>query len=148
MKKNLNIIQIKGVKGLIYVGFVLTCLAAGFIFFPGFAAMKIWNFASSYIEALPQIGIIQGLLLWGIIAASYFIFRKEKLVICMKAEDGLSEEELKEVFTDLKKHAQNDTIIKSMLKAHEAELRIRNLEESDIPKVENKKEETDKVEIK
>lgn len=148
MKKNLNIIQIKGIKGLIYVGFVLTCLAAGFIFFPGFVAMKIWNLTASYLEALPQIGIIQGLLLWGIIAASYFIFRKEKLVVCMKAEEGLSEEELKEVFTDLKKHAQNDTIIKSMLKAHEAELRIRNLEESNIPKAEDTNNETDKIEMK
>ena len=148
MKKNLNIIQIKGIKGLIYVGFMLTCLAAGFIFFPGFVAMKAWNLAASYIDALPAIGIIQGLLLWGITAASYFMFRKEKLVVCMKSEEGLSEEELKEVFANMKAQAQNDTIIKSMLKAHEAELRIRNLEETHIPKSEIKDEEQEKVEIK
>lgn len=148
MKKNLNIIQIKGIKGLIYVGFVLTCLAAGFIFFPGFVAMKAWNLIASYIDALPAIGIIQGLLLWGIAAASYFMFRKEKLVVCMKAEDGLSEEELKEVFAGMKAQAQNDTIIKSMLKAHEAELRIKKLSENEIVESDKTIEKDEKIETK
>ena len=108
------------------------------------------NFGSACLIALVCIIIVFAMLalLWGIVAASYFIFRKEKLVVCMKAEDGLNEEELREVFTDLKKHAQNDTIIKSMLKAHEAEFRIRNLEESNIPKVEDTNKETDKIEMK
>lgn len=148
MKKNLNVIQIKGIKGLIYVACIICCLAVGFGWFPGWVCMKLWNLTSGYFTQMPTIGIIQGMLLWGIIVASYFTFRKEKLVICMKAEDGLSEEELKAVFSDMKKQAQNDTIIKSMLKAHEAELRIRNLEETKIPKTETKNEESEKAEIK
>ena len=148
MKKKLNIIQIKGIKGLLYIGFMGCCFAAGFGWFPGWMCMKIWNFIASHYIQIPLIGILQGILLWGILVASYFIFRKEKLVVFMKAEEGLSEEELKSVFADMKKQAQNDTIIKSMLKAHAAELRIRNLEESQIPKTEENQEETDKVEIK
>lgn len=148
MKKNLNVIQIKGIKGLIYIAFIGCCLGAGFGWFPGWICMKLWNLASAHFEPMPIIGIIQGILLWGIIAASYFTFRKEKLVVCMKAEDGLSEEELKKVFANMKQQAQNDTIIKSMLRAHEAELRIRNLEETKIPKTEVKDEEKEKVEIK
>ena len=148
MKKNLNVIQIKGIKGLFYIAFIGCCLVAGFGWFPGWACMKLWNLAASHFMQMPTIGIIQGILLWGIIAASYFTFRKEKLVVCMKAEDGLSEEELKSVFADMKKNAQNDTIIKSMLKAHEAELRIRNLEETEIPKAEKTEEDKEKVEMK
>ena len=31
MKKNINVIQIKGIRGLIIAGFVVTCLFAGFV---------------------------------------------------------------------------------------------------------------------
>ena len=148
MKKNLNIIQIKGIKGLLFVGFGLCCLAAGFIVFPGWLAMKLWNLAASYIEQIPSIGIFQGILLWGIIAASYFTFRKEKLVVCMKASDGLNEEELKSVFAEMKKQARDDIFIKNMLKAHEAELKIKNLSESDIPKVNTENVQTDSTDNK
>ncbi len=132
MKKNLNIIQIKGIKGILFVGFIACCLAAGFIYFPGWVCMKIWNFITLYIENMPAIGIIQGILLWGIIAASYFTFRKEKLVVCMRSSDGLSEEELKSVFADIRKHAKEDSIIQSMIKAREAELRLQKLTEQNI----------------
>ena len=40
MKKNLNVIQIKGVKGLIMLVMVGCCVVAGFIVFPGWVAMK------------------------------------------------------------------------------------------------------------
>ena len=129
MKKNLNVIQIRGVKGLILVGMLICCLAEGFIAFPGWVAMHIWNFAAAYLE-LPAIGIIQGVLLWGIIVASYFTFRKEKLVVCMKSSQGLSEEELKTVFADIKKQAADDKIIQAMLKAREAELKAKEAEEN------------------
>ena len=138
MKKNINVIQIRGLKGLILAGMVIACLCAGFIAFPGLVAMSIWNLAASYIEQLPSIGIIQGVLLWGIIVASYFTFRKEKLVVCMKSSQGLSEDELKTVFADIKKHAQEDKIIQAMLKAKEAELKIKENEENSTSSNESK----------
>lgn len=133
MKKNINIIQINGVKGILYLAFIGCCLAAGFGWFPGWCSMKLWNIAASHFGQIPAIGILQGMLLWGIIAASYFIFRKNKLVVCMKASEGLSEEELKAVFAEMKNQAKNDMIIKNMLKAQEAELRIKNLSQTNIP---------------
>lgn len=137
MKKNINVIQIKGFMGILYIAFIGCCLAAGFGWFPGWICMKAWNMFSSHMEQLPAIGIIQGILLWAIIAASYFTFRKDKLVVCMKTSDGLSEEELKAVFEDMKKNAQNDIFLKDMIKAQKAELKIRKLSESNIPKTEN-----------
>ena len=130
MKKNINVIQIRGIKGLIIAGFIVCCLIAGFIVFPGIVAMTVWNFIASYTSQLPTIGIIQGILLWGIIAASYFVFRKEKLVVCMKSSQGLSEDELKSVFADIKKQAQDDKIIQTMLKARESELKLKEQEEN------------------
>lgn len=125
MKKNCNIIQIKGIKGLIIIGLIACCLFAGFIIFPGIVLMCIWNSLVKYATQIPNINIIQGTLLWGIIIVSYFIFRKEKLVVCVKSPQGLSEEELKAVFADIKKQANEDKIIQTMLKARETELKIK-----------------------
>lgn len=135
MKKDFNIIQIKGIKGIIYVGFIVCCLIAGFGWFPGWVCMKIWNLTSVHVEQLPAIGIVQGILLWGIIAASYFTFRKEKVVVCMKSSEGLNEDELKSIFADIKKQAKNEEFLKNMIKARNAELKIKNLSESNITEV-------------
>ena len=129
MKKNLNVIQIKGIKGLIMLVMVGCCLVAGFIVFPGWVAMNIWNVLASLVNNAPSIGIIQGVLLWGIIVASYFTFRKERVVVCMKTPQGLNEEELKAVFADIKKQTQDDKIIQAMLKARETELKLIEKEE-------------------
>ena len=132
MKKNINVIQIRGIRGLIIAGMVLCCLCAGFVAFPGLVAMVVWNYISSHISQLPSIGIIQGILLWGIIVASYFVFRKEKLVVCMKSPQGLSEDELKAVFADIKKQSQDDKIIQAMIKARETELKLNETKEENI----------------
>lgn len=106
-------------------GFIVCCLAAGFIVFPGWVAMSVWNFAASYSLQVPTIGIFQGGLLWGILVASYFTFRKDKFVVCMRTPQGLNEEELKAVFADIKKQADDEKILQSMLKARETELKLK-----------------------
>lgn len=131
MKKNFNVIQIRGIKGLIIAIGVGICLAAGFILFPGYVCMYAWNFISSYVENMPAIGIIQGLLLWGIIVASYFVLKKDRVVVCFKTPEGLSEDELKAVFEDVKKQAKEDPVLQAMLKAREAELKLKNPEAQD-----------------
>lgn len=131
MKKNLNVIKINGLRGIFIAGIVVTCLAAGFIVFPGYVAMHVWNCAATALN-IPQIGLFQGVLLWGIIVASYFTFRKNKVVVCIKAPQGLSEEELKEVFADMKKQSKEDPILQAMLKAREAELKIQKTEETEL----------------
>ncbi len=125
MKKNINVIQIRGIRGLIIAGMVVCCLFAGFVVFPGLVAMLVWNFIAAHISQIPSIGIIQGVLLWGIIVGSYFVFRKEKIVVCMKSSQELTEEELKTVFADIKKQAQDDKILQAMLKARETELKLK-----------------------
>ena len=146
MKKKLNVIQINGIKGLLYVGFIVTCLAAGFVAFPSLVLYKLWNIAAAHFYQVPSIGILQGFLLWGILAVSYFTFRKERLVVCMKSADGLSEEELRSVLAKIKESAPFDSVATSMLKAHQAELKIKNLSDTNIPKAENLQEKNDSVE--
>lgn len=130
MKKNINIIQIKGIRGLLLAGFVVCCLTAGFIVFPGWILMLAWNYASTFTLNIPAIGLIQGILLWGIVLVSYFIFRKEKVVVCVQAPQGLNDEELKAVFADINKKAKEDPILQAMIKAREAELAYKKQQEN------------------
>lgn len=125
MKHNMNVIEIRGIRGLIITGAIVCCLAVGFIGFPGWIMMHLWNFGASYTLSMPSIGIIQGILLWGIIVASYFAFRKEKFIVCVKSPKGLSEDELKSVFADLKESTKEDIILKSMMKARETEAKLK-----------------------
>ena len=142
MKKNLNVIQVRGVRGLIILGMVLCCLTVGFIIFPGWVAMHIWNFIAGYFDSAPLIGLLQGVLLWGIMIASYFTFKKNRIVVCVKTPKGLNEDELKAVFADLKKNNTEDKIVQAMLKAREAELKIQEGEQkTDIQVVENNSDE-------
>ncbi|MBR6126607.1 hypothetical protein IKQ21_02885, partial [bacterium] len=114
----------------------------------GWVGMHVWNFIASYVDRMPAIGIIQGILLWGILAASYFTFRKEKLVVCMRASEGLDEDELRKVFADIREKAANDTIIQNMIKARQAELRIKNLSENNVPERNIEKDDKDIIESK
>ena len=136
MKKNLNVIQIKGIRGCRGAGLFVCGFVACLIAVPGWVGMHIWNFISSQVELMPAIGLFQGILLWGIIIAAYFTFRKEKVVVCMKTPQGLSEEELKAVFADVKKQAQEDPILQAMLKAREAELKYKAQETEQQQEVE------------
>ena len=130
MKKNLNVIQIHGIRGIIIAAFVVVCLAAGFIVFPGMLCMHLWNYLSGLSGNIPSIGIVQGVLLWGIMIALYLIIKKDRFVVCFKTPQGLSEEELKSVFSDLKKQSVEDPVLKAMLKARETELKIKTEEQN------------------
>ena len=127
MKNNLNVIQIRGLRGLIFAVMIGCFLVAGFVVFPGWLCMQIWNaLEKSFAPMVPMIGIYQGIVLWAIIAISYMLFRKNKVVICFKSPEGLSEDELKSIFNDVKRQAQTDAIIQAMKKAREAELKTEN----------------------
>jgi hypothetical protein len=127
----MNVIEIRGIRGLIITGCAICCLAVGFIGFPGWILMHLWNYLASFAMDVPSIGIIQGILLWGIVIASYFAFRKDKLIVCVKSPRGLNEDELKSVFADLKESTKEDIILKTMLKAREAELKYKTEQEKE-----------------
>ena len=100
--------------------------------------MHAWNLVSTNTGAMPAIGLVQGILLWGILAVSYFIFRKEKVVVCMKTPQGLSEEELKAVFADIKKQSLEDPILHAMMKAREAEMKYKAQQELENKETEHR----------
>lgn len=115
MKRNTRIIQISGIRGLLMVIFVATCLAAGFIGFPAIVAMKAWNFVAQYVS-IPLISEWQGLLLWAIVAISGFILNdRKKFLVAFKTPDRLSEKEMKTLLERMKIQSQTQQAINSMI---------------------------------
>lgn len=83
MNKNIRFIDVNGITGLILFMFILMCLAAGFIIFPGFLLMTIWNYISEISYMTPAINFLQGELLWAIIVIAFCIVTKNRIVVSM-----------------------------------------------------------------
>ena len=114
MKRNAKIIQISGIKGLITALFVVTCLAAGFVAFPGFVAMNIWNhFAGS---SVPEINLYQGILLWAIVALVYFIANKQSFSVSFESPKELNEEEMNVLMERIRMQSQAKMLNQMMIK--------------------------------
>jgi len=127
MKKNLKVIQINGLRGLIMAGFIGVCLIAGFVAFPGFLAMNIWNLVATNLIAIPTVGLVQGILLWGITVVTYFIFKKRSYIISFKTPQDITEEELMTMVEKINSQEYNDVVSKAMIRSKE----IENLIESE-----------------
>jgi len=83
MNKNIRIIDVNGIMGLLLFMFILMCLGVGFIVFPGFLFMAIWNFVSDTLFAIPEINFLQGELLWAIIFISFCLLTNNRVMVSM-----------------------------------------------------------------
>ncbi len=132
MKRRTRIIQISGLRGILTVIFIASCLAAGFIAFPAIVAMKLWNFAAAYF-ALPEIGFVQGLMLWAIIAITGFILnQKHKYLVAYSPKNELSEDELKKLIERIqyqRTQMLNPMVLKSMKNIEKDNVSTKNSEE-------------------
>ncbi len=121
MKKNFNVIQINGIRGLIMAGGIVACLFAGFVMFPGMVMKTVWNFISANVGVIPQIATLQGVLLWGIVVVSYFAFRRKGFMVEFKSADDLSRDEMDEVMQRIRMERQSDILAKALMNAKKME---------------------------
>ncbi len=135
MKRNFNVIQINGFRGLVMAVGVVACLAAGFIVFPGLVMKSIWNVVSNYTGVLPEIAMLQGILLWAIMVIGYFAFRKNKMMIEFKSANDLSKDEMEEVMQRIRLQRQADIISRAMMKAQQ-EIEAQSVANSETEEVE------------
>lgn len=112
-KNNVRVIQINGLRGLLLTFFMISCLVAGFIAFPAFLTMHIWNYFLAKSVSLPMINFSQGVLLWAIIVISAFLFNKKKFIVSFSAEQELSDNQVQNIVSKVKEihttSAQNNT---------------------------------------
>lgn len=117
----MKIIQIDGMKGLISAVFIGACLFAGFVIFPGYAAMHLWNkyLAAGYM--FPVLNLFQGVLLWGITAISYCILSKKGLAVSFRETPELSDEELDKILKNAR-FGGSMPVIRKVIKTDKIEL--------------------------
>jgi len=90
----MRIVQINGFKGLVTALFIVVCLFAGFVVFPGICVMYAWNRYLTGLAGFPMLQIYQGVLLWGITVVSYFILNKKGFAVSFKDAPELSDSEI------------------------------------------------------
>lgn len=135
MKRNFNVIQINGFRGLLMAGGIVACLIAGFIVFPAFVMKSIWNVISAYSGAVPCISMLQGVLLWGITVVACLTFKKKGMFVEFKSTNDLSQAEMEEVMQRIRIQRQMDIMTKAMMNA-KAEMDSQNTINTDENKVE------------
>lgn len=132
MRKNFRVIRINGLRGICFALAVLSCLIAGFVVFPGLIAMTAWNFVSAKTALIPSLGVVQGVLLWGIMVVSYMIIKKRKVMVSFKTPTELTDEELDEVMDRIKLDTttsmMTDVIAKSRMEKKSSILDVKHAE--------------------
>lgn len=113
----MKVIRIDGISGIITAIFVGACLFAGFIISPGYVAMTLWNkyLVSSYM--FPKLSLFQGVLLWGIIAITYYILIKGRLPISFQSSRELRDEEIDSIIKSAKINSQMNVMNKIISKS-------------------------------
>lgn len=123
----MKIIQIDGIKGLISAVFIGACLFAGFVIFPGYVAMHLWNLYLVNLLAFPVLDLLQGVLVWAMIATSFAILSKNGLAISFKNSPELSDDELNSIIKSAKVSSQMKMMNKFMNKADKFEKKHKDI---------------------
>ncbi len=108
MNRRGRIIEIRGIKGLLTVIFILCCLITGFTVFPGFIAMHIWNLITPYIQDMPQMSLIHGVMLWAICFLIWFAFNGKIPSMHFGCTPGMNDEEIREFVERIKQERINE----------------------------------------
>ncbi len=107
MKKNkLRVIQITGIRGLLSAVFVVACLIAGFVGFPALMLNKLWNHIADITGVIPYINAFQGLILWGILAVSYFIINKKERYLSVFEPKPRNPREIRDIIREIKAQSE------------------------------------------
>ncbi len=97
MKKNIRVITINGINGIIMAIFIVFGLVSGFIIAPAFVCMKLWNSLLCNYVSVSQMNIYQGLLLWSIIALIVYARNNKRALIGFGAYQKLSNEQIRDI---------------------------------------------------
>ena len=106
MNRRFNVIQLSGLKGIFFILFIIGCAAAGFLIFPGWVCMHIWNYAMSFFVDMPAMTMLHGIILWCIIALITFQLNKKDFGISFKKVETPEERLRKIIEAKIKKEEQ------------------------------------------
>ncbi len=107
MNRNFKVITINGIRGIIAAIFIITGLIAGFVISPGWLCMRIWNFAMQQSGYIITMNLIQGIMLWSIIALTLYAINNRKPLIGFGSYPALSPEQIKDIMNRAKQNEKN-----------------------------------------
>lgn len=113
----MKVIKIDGFRGIIAAVFMGVCLFAGFVLFPGMVAMHLWNKYLVNLCMFPVLNLLQGVLLWGIVAITTFILSKDEMPISFQETKGLSDSELDMIMKQARIQSQISRVNKMISKS-------------------------------
>lgn len=99
MNKKFNIIKLTGFRGVFLILFIACCLFTGFMVFPGWVCMHLWNFVASYFLEVPQMNLVHGTILWSIIGLTLFAINKNNIGISFNSVSS-NEDRLKKIIAE------------------------------------------------
>lgn len=105
MNKNYRVIKINGFRGILTAIFVVCCLVTGFVVFPGWIAMHLWNYVASFYVLMPKMQLMHGVILWAIIALSIYGLNNNRMLIGFSTPPSLSDDQIKDIMTRVRNSA-------------------------------------------
>lgn len=106
MNKNYKVIKINGFRGVLTAIFIIGCALTGFIVFPGWVCMNIWNACVSQ-TTLPVMTLVHGCILWAIIGLSIYALNNSRSLVGFSSHPALSEEQIKDIMDRVKRNTKN-----------------------------------------
>ena len=112
MKNRLNVIKINGFSGMFIAALLIGCVIEGVIIFPSKILMHIWNFIALYVDNMPTMTLLHGVILWAIIALSTYAILREKSPISYHSPNVISDEDIREIIEQAKQMEKITPVIK------------------------------------
>ena len=113
MNKNFKVIKINGFRGILLAIFIVGCLVTGFAVFPGWLSMHLWNYIASFFIAVPEMNLVQGIILWAIIALTVYGLNNNRALVGFSSPPPLDEEQLKYIMKKVKKSSVSEPTVDS-----------------------------------
>ena len=101
MNKNFKVVELKGLSGLLILGFVLTSLFCGFILLPIWILMNLWNYIVGNMMHGAVINYAQAILLWVAIILSFYLLSKQSFSIKIEQEEFSENTDIKEIIGEI-----------------------------------------------
>lgn len=102
MNKNFKVITINGIRGMLVAIFIVLGLIAGFVISPGWVCMHIWNYFMAQSGNFITMNLLQGIMLWSIIALSLYAINNKRPLIGFGSYPGLSPDQIKDIMNRAK----------------------------------------------
>ena len=91
---------------------LIGCAIEGIIIFPSKVLMHLWNYIAQFVNNMPTMSLMHGVILWAIVALSIYGILRGKSPISYHSPNVVSEDELKEILENAKKIETISPIIK------------------------------------